>query len=75
MKAKVTVELLVDVPSNFFEDDRSAVDFIDQNLRDILYVGTEYDHIPDDFISVDELSLRSYYNLDRKYNSTDYKLC
>ena len=77
MKAKVTVELEIYLPNELLDStDKQVVDFIDQSLRDQLYVGTVYStEDPWPYAQASELTIRSYFNLDRKYNDTDYNLC
>lgn len=77
MKTKVTVELEVYVPNDLNQkSDKEVVDFIDQSLRDQLYVGTVYStEDPWPYAQASEMTIRSYFNLDRKYSDTEYKLC
>lgn len=77
MKAKVTVELELYLPNELSDkSDKQVVEFIDQSLRDQLYVGVVYStDDPWPYAQSSEMTIRSYYNLDRKYNDTDYNLC
>jgi len=77
MKAKVTVELELYLPNELLDKtDKEVVDFIDQSLRDQLYVGVVYcEEDPWPYAQPSELTIRSYYNLDRKYDDRDYNLC
>lgn len=62
MKVKVNAEIQLDIPGEF-QDDAMAVRLIDQTLRDMLYVGVEYDQedLPEDFLPINELKIKSYY--------------
>lgn len=77
MKTKITVELEVYLPNDLSKkSDKEVVDFIDQSLRDQLYVGTVYStEDPWPYAQVSEMTIRSYFNLSRKYSDTEYKLC
>lgn len=77
MKAKITVEMELYIPNELSDKpDNDVVQFIDQSLRDQLYVGTVYStEDPWPYAQPAEITIRSYFNLDRKYNDTDYNLC
>lgn len=77
MKTKVTLELELYVPNELNnKSDEEVLDFIDQSLRDQLYVGTVYStEDPWPYAQASEMTIRSYYNLDRKYSDTEYNLC
>lgn len=60
MKVKINLELHLDIPGEF-QDDHRAVEMIEQELRDQLYVGCDYDDTYQfDRLHVDEMHLRSY---------------
>ena len=72
MKVKVTAEIHLDIPGEF-QDDKLAVSLIDQTLRDMLYVGVTYDQddLPEDFLPINELHIRSYYVLAGRVTQED----
>jgi hypothetical protein len=61
MKVKVTAEIHLNIPGEF-QDDQLAVKLIDDTLRDMLYVGVDYDEedLPEDFLPIKELTISSY---------------
>lgn len=61
MKVKVTAEIYLNIPGEF-QDDKLATSLIDQTLRDMLYVGVEYDQddLPEDFLPINDLYITSY---------------
>jgi hypothetical protein len=74
MKAKIRLELELDLPNNLMNfTDSDIVNIIDQEIRDQLYVGTDYDSSPEDFIKFDSLKIKQYYNLSQKFNEVYLK--
>jgi len=60
MKVKVLAEIILDIPGEF-QEDAMAVAIIDQQLRDQLYVGCDYElNEETDTFHVHELAIRSY---------------
>lgn len=53
MKVKIVTEIYATVPDDLVKDD--SFEQIEQDLRDLLYVGTEYTDTPIDFIEFDEM--------------------
>lgn len=72
MKVKVTAEIHLDIPGEF-QNDELAVSLIDQTLRDMLYVGVEYDQddLPEDFLPINDLHIRSYHVLAGRVTQED----
>lgn len=55
MKIKILAEIYATVPDDIAE--QIAFEIVEQDIRDLLYVGTEYTNTPIDFIEFDELNV------------------
>lgn len=76
MKVRVNTDIILDIPGEF-QDDDMAISLIDQTLRDMLYVGVEYDpdDLPsDDFLPIDHLEIRNYFVLSGRVTPEDIEL-
>ncbi len=62
MKVKVNVDIHLDIPGEF-QDDNMAVSLIDQTLRDMLYVGVDYEEEEMLELPINEIKIRSYFVL------------
>lgn len=64
MRVKVNTDIYLDIPGEF-QDDDLAISLIDRTLRDMLWVGVEYDpqDIEDDFLPIEQLEIKSYFVL------------
>jgi len=72
MKVKVTAEIHLNIPGEF-QDDELAIKLIDDTLRDILYVGVDYDEddLPEDFLPITDMTIRSYFVLAGRVTEED----
>jgi hypothetical protein len=72
MKVKVNAEIHLDIPGEF-QNDELAVRLIKETLHDMLYVGLEYDQddLPEDFLPIRELHIRSYHVLSGRVTQQD----
>lgn len=68
MKVRIVAEFFATVPDELVEDE--SFDAIEQDLRDLLYVGTEYTETPIDFIEFDEMYIHVIQQIDE--NSPEY---
>lgn len=60
MKVKVLAEIILDIPGEF-QEDTMAIAMIDQELRDQLYVGCDYQlNEETDTLHIHELAITSY---------------
>jgi hypothetical protein len=73
MRVKVKTEIYLDIPGEL-QDDDEALRLIDQTLRDMLYVGIDYDEdIEDDFIIFNQLEILDYLVLSGRLSEEDMK--
>lgn len=59
MKVKLIVEIDADIPGEF-QDDKLATNLLDQEIRDLLSVGVEYDKYEHPSVTFDSISIVSY---------------
>lgn len=72
MKVKVNTDIYLDIPGEF-QDDDLAISLIDQTLRDMLYVGVQYDQedLPEDFLPVNHMEIKSYFVISGRVTEED----
>lgn len=59
MKVKVLLEIEADIPGEF-QNDALAVSLIDQEIRDLLSVGVQYDKYDQPDVLFNELNITQY---------------
>jgi len=59
MKVKLVVEIHADIPGEF-QDDKLAINILDQEMRDLLSVAVQYDKYDHPEITFDEISIINY---------------
>jgi hypothetical protein len=75
MKAKVRLELQVDLPNSLLNmSDHEVVDIVDQELRDLLYVAVERDSSNEFILNIDSLKVSQYFNISRSFEQIYHDL-
>lgn len=72
MKVKVNADIYLDIPGEF-QDDNMAISLIDETLRDMLYVGVNYDQddLPEDFLPINHMEIKSYFVISGRVTNED----
>jgi len=75
MKAKIRIELQVDLPNSLLHmSDHEVVDIVDQELRDLLYVATQHDSFQENILNIDSLKVSQYFNMSRSFEEIYHDL-
>lgn len=67
MKAHIKLDLVVDFPGDVFSTKDECIDIIDQQLRDLLFVGVDYSDNPQNYFGVDHMEITKYIKIKDTY--------